>query len=162
MLSTRSLSTIFSAFILLSLAACASPEDAQKPDAPSVQETRDEAQAENQGDAHIEFVRVVFENGTYTFHVTLQHDDTGWEDYADGWDVVLPSGEVVKANANDRFTRLLLHPHDAEPFTRSQSNLRIDANTVTVRGHDLVHGFGGREVIVDLNESQGEKFSVER
>jgi len=60
---------------------------------------------------------------------------------------------------------LLLHPHENEqPFTRSQSNIEIpaDVTTVTVRAHDLIDGFGGREVIVDLTQSEGDGYTVER
>jgi hypothetical protein len=31
-------------------------------------------------------------NGLWTFHVTVEHPDTGWEDYADGWDTVTSTG----------------------------------------------------------------------
>lgn len=94
--------------------------------------------------------------GVWSFSVTVAHPDTGWEDYADGWDVVLPDGTVVKPNPDDPFTRLLLHPHENEqPFTRSQSGIEIpgDVEIVTVRAHDLVDGFGGREVRVDVTAS---------
>ncbi len=116
-------------------------------------------------DADVEFVRAVRNGDTWTFNVTVRHPDTGWEDYADGWDVVLPDGTVVKRNADDPFTRLLLHPHENEqPFTRSQSGLTIpeDVTTVTVRAHDIVDGFGGQEVVVDLTQSEGENYEVSR
>lgn len=103
--------------------------------------------------------------GLWTFSVEVAHPDTGWEDYADGWDVVLPDGTVAKANPDDPFTRLLLHPHETEqPFTRSQSNIPIppEATTVTVRAHDLVAGFGGQEVVVDLTAVSAENFEVTR
>lgn len=93
---------------------------------------------------------------TWTFQVTVFHPDTGWEDYANGWDVVLPDGTVVLPNPDDPFTRLLLHPHETEqPFTRSQSNIHIpaDVTAVTVRAHDLVAGFGGEEVAVELTQT---------
>lgn len=63
------------------------------------------------------------------------------------------------------FSRLLLHPHENEqPFTRSQSGIVIPAGVtqVRVRAHDLVDGFGGREVLVDLTLASGEGFEVER
>ena len=103
--------------------------------------------------------------GLWTFSVQVAHPDTGWEDYADGWDVVLPDGSVARLNPDDPFTRLLLHPHETEqPFTRSQSNIPIppDAATVTVRAHDLLDGFGGQEVVVDLTAVSGENFEVTR
>ncbi len=102
---------------------------------------------------------------TWTFTVTVFHPDNGWEDYANGWDVVLPDGTILKPDPDSPFTRLLLHPHDNEqPFTRSQSGVVIPANVtqVTVRAHDLVDGFGGQEVVVDLTAESGENFEVER
>jgi hypothetical protein len=104
-------------------------------------------------------------NGTWTFHVTVQHPDTGWEDYADGWDVLTLDGTILKPNPDDPFTRLLLHPHENEqPFTRSQSNIAIppDVTQVRVRAHDIVDGYGGREVLVDLTTDSGPDFEVER
>ncbi len=82
--------------------------------------------------ADVTFVRAVQTgDDTWTFHVTVAHPDTGWEDYADGWDVVLPDGTVVKPDADSPFTRLLLHPHETEqPFTRSQSNIVIPTTNV--------------------------------
>jgi len=84
--------------------------------------------------------------GTWTVAVTVRHADTGWDDYANGWDVVLPDGTVVKHNEGDAFTRVLGHPHvDEQPFTRRQSGLEIpaDVRQVTVRAHELKDGFGG-------------------
>ena len=102
---------------------------------------------------------------TWTFLVTVEHPDTGWEDYADGWDVVLPDGMVVKPDPESPFTRLLLHPHETEqPFTRSQSGVKIPPGIeqVIVRAHDLVDGFGGKEVVVDLTAESGPDFEVVR
>ncbi|MEM6280879.1 MAG: hypothetical protein AAF787_01695 [Chloroflexota bacterium] len=124
-----------------------------------------EAMTENAADADVEFVRAQLSGDTWNFSVTVRHPDTGWEDYADGWDVVLPDGTVVKRSPDDPFTRLLLHPHENEqPFTRSQNGLTIpeDVTTVTVRAHDLVDGFGGREVVVDLTQSAGDGYEVVR
>lgn len=136
---------------------------------PAPTATEEEQMAEdssNAANADVETVRAVQnEDGTWTFHVTVRHPDTGWEDYADGWDVVTPEGTILKANPEDEFTRVLLHPHENEqPFTRSQSGLEIpdSVTQVTVRAHDLVDGFGGQEVVVDLTAEQGENFEVER
>ena len=82
--------------------------------------------------------------GTYTFDVTVRHADEGWKHYADKWDVVSPDGSVLG-------TRILYHPHVSEqPFTRSLSGVKIPKNigNVTVRGHDSVHGYGGKTVQV--------------
>lgn len=101
--------------------------------------------------------------GLWTFSVEVAHPNTGWENYADGWDIVLPDGTVAVVNPEDTFTRLLTHPHETEqPFTRSQSNLPIPTAVtfVTVRAHDLVDGFGGKEVVVDLTAVSGPNFEV--
>ena len=104
-------------------------------------------------------------DGTWTFHVTVQHPDTGWEDYADGWDVVTPDGTILKPDPDSPFTRLLLHPHvDEQPFTRSQSGIIIPQGITQVRvqAHDLVDGYGGRQIWVDLTVDSGPDFEVQR
>jgi hypothetical protein len=116
--------------------------------------------------ADVLHVRAVQEaSDRWTFHVTVEHPDTGWGDYADGWDVLTPDGTVLKPDSEDPFTRLLLHPHvEEQPFTRSQSGIVIPpgVTTVRVRAHDLVDGYGGREVTVDLTADSGPGFEVER
>ena len=118
------------------------------------------------GNADVVHVRAVQSaGGDWTFHVTVQHPDTGWEDYADGWDVLTPDGTALKPDPDSAFTRLLLHPHvDEQPFTRSQSGIAIPPGVtqVRVRAHDLVDGYGGREVRVDLTVPSGPDFEVER
>ena len=107
-----------------------------------------------QGDADVvKAVASQSASGSWRFSVTLKHADTGWEDYADGWDVVLPDGSVIKPNAGEAFTRTLWHPHvNEQPFTRSQGNIEIPQSVeeVTVRAHDLRDGFGGKTQVVKL------------
>ena len=101
----------------------------------------------------------------WVFYVTVNHPDKGWEDYCNGWDVLTDAGQILKHNESDKFTRLLLHPHDNEqPFTRSQSRLKIPASVqyVTVRAHDLVHGFGGKELKINLESDGGEGYEITR
>ena len=93
---------------------------------------------------------------TWSFEVTVKHADTGWKDYANGWDIVLPDGTILKLDDNDKFTRTLWHPHVKEqPFTRSQSHLIIpdDIKEVTVKAHTTVDGWGGKELIVSLEKT---------
>ncbi len=106
------------------------------------------------GDADVvDATTVQADDGTWTFRVTVRHADRGWKDYADGWDVVLPDGTVVKRRASDAFTRVLGHPHvNEQPFTRSQSGLTIPDGVaqVTVRAHERPDGFGGQTQTVTL------------
>lgn len=103
--------------------------------------------------AQVEFV-VAWkgDDGRWRFDVTVRHNDEGWDHYADAWQVVDPdSGEVWGE-------RILAHPHDNEqPFTRSQSGIVIPQGetAVLIRSRCGVHGFGGREVRVDLNAAAG-------
>ncbi len=117
-------------------------------------------------DADVLFVKAEEKSANvWTFSVTVAHPDTGWEDYADGWDVLLPDGSVIFPDANSPFTRLLVHPHvNEQPFTRSQANIEIPAEVtaVTVRAHDLLDGFGGQEITVDLTQPTGENQEVQR
>jgi hypothetical protein len=88
-------------------------------------------------------------DGSYTFHVSVRHDDEGWDHYADKWQVVGPDGTVYGE-------RVLLHPHETEqPFTRSQSGIVVpgDVVEVIIRAHDSVHGWGGVEITLPLKGS---------
>ena len=85
-------------------------------------------------------------DGSFSISATVQHADTGWDHYSDGWDVLGPQDELLGR-------RVLLHPHVSEqPFTRSLSGVRIppDIRRVKVRAHDSVHKHGGGEVTVDV------------
>ncbi|MCH7481056.1 MAG: hypothetical protein IIC79_06660 [Chloroflexi bacterium] len=127
--------------------------------------TEDSILPMNSANADVTYVKAVqSDNGSWTFYVTVSHPDTGWEDYLNGWDVVTEDGTILKPNPDSPFTRLLLHPHvDEQPFTRSQSGIEIPAGAkiVTVRANDLVDGFGGQEVIMDLTVSSGRNFKVQ-
>ena len=82
----------------------------------------------------------VVENVTVSgdrFSVTLSHPDTGWDHYADGW-------EVLDVDGNSLGIRELLHPHEAEqPFTRSLSGVAVPqgARVVFVRARCNVDGW---------------------
>ena len=120
----------------------------------------------NHGNADVVYVKAI-ENtkGSWTFQVSMSHPDIGWDDYADGWDVVLPDGIVIKSDSSAKFTRTLLHPHvNEQPFTRSQSGIIIplEVSRVKVRAHDIVDGYGGKEIIVELDTNEGSGYQVER
>jgi hypothetical protein len=84
--------------------------------------------------------------GVFAFNVTIKSDETGWDKYADKWDVVAPDGTALG-------TRVLAHPHVGEqPFTRSLDGVAIPPGIteVTIRAHDKVEGYGGKEMKVAL------------
>ncbi len=87
-------------------------------------------------------------SGTWRFDVTVEHNDTGWEHYADAWQVLdARTGEVLGE-------RTLFHPHVNEmPFTRSLSGVVVpdDVTEVRIRARCNVHGYGGREVVLDVS-----------
>jgi len=98
------------------------------------------------GEVDVVDVQVRGSGNTYRFDVTLRHADTGWDHYADNWEILTLDGKLLGR-------RVLLHPHvNEQPFTRSLSGVRIPEGVrqVRVRGHDMVHGYGGREMVVDL------------
>lgn len=85
-------------------------------------------------------------DGIYSFSVTVRHADTGWDHYANKWDVLAPDGTVLG-------TRTLYHPHvDEQPFTRSLRGVAIPdgVQKVRIRAHDSVHKYGGKELEVEL------------
>lgn len=75
----------------------------------------------------------------FRINATLAHDDSGWDHYANRWDVLDESGEVIGV-------RELGHPHvNEQPFTRSVSiTIPKSVKTITVRANDLVHELGGK------------------
>lgn len=98
------------------------------------------------GEADVVDVRVEKSGNSYRFDVTVLHEDAGWKHYANKWDIVAEDGTVLG-------TRVLYHPHDDEqPFTRSLSGVLIpeEVKAVTIRAHDLKHGYGGKTLTVDL------------
>jgi hypothetical protein len=98
------------------------------------------------GEADVINVQVQKNNKTYDFEVTVSHNDTGWDHYADKWEILDEYDSILA-------TRVLLHPHENEqPFTRGLSGVEIPANVkwVKVRAHDSVHGYGGKTKKVNL------------
>lgn len=88
--------------------------------------------------ALVEAVTVSKGASGWRFDVTISHPDTGWDHYADGW-------EVVDAEGNRLGFRELLHPHvNEQPFTRSLNGVAIPDGTVQVfiRARCSVDGWG--------------------
>ena len=78
--------------------------------------------------------------------VTLKHPDTGWDHYADGW-------EVLDKDGNRLGYRELMHPHvDEQPFTRSLVNVMLPdgIREIYVRPRCSEEGWAGETVAVPL------------
>lgn len=85
-------------------------------------------------------------DGTYRFEVTIRSNDTGWEYYADAFEVLAPDGTLLGR-------RILHHPHENEqPFTRSLGNVGIppEIDEVTVRARHKPAGYDGETLTVTL------------
>ncbi len=83
-------------------------------------------------------------DGSWTFEVTVSSADTGWDKYADAWEVRSPDGSVLG-------TRVLTHPHETEqPFTRSLSGVTVSDDEVVIAARDSVAGFCGDTVRLSL------------
>lgn len=78
--------------------------------------------------------------------VTLRHPDTGWDHYADAWQVETPDGTVLG-------TRALLHPHETEqPFTRSLTGVIVPpgVTNLVIRAHCKVDGWSDQTFALTL------------
>ncbi len=83
----------------------------------------------------------------WNIHVTLEHPDTGWDHYADGWEILDTEGNVLAY-------RKLMHPHvDEQPFTRSISGVVIPDGTreIFVKVSCSLDGWASDLVRVELS-----------
>jgi hypothetical protein len=84
---------------------------------------------------------------TYTVSATVRHDDTGWDNYADAFEV---KDDTAQDNTVKNGLRVLAHPHETEqPFTRSQSGV-VASGLVWVEAKDNVEGTPGSKIYLDL------------
>ena len=112
--------------LLISLALCATPVFADP--------------------ASVQNVSVYQKDDSYTFKVTIMHNDSGWDDYADAWRIKDLDGNILGKRA-------LAHPHVNErPFTRSLSGVFIPeaVTTVVVEVHNNATGWAEATKIVKL------------
>lgn len=99
------------------------------------------------GEADVIDVKVRSAGGSvYDFDVTIRSNDTGWEYYADAFEVLAPDGTVLGQ-------RVLSHPHvDEQPFTRDLHGVAVPEGIaeVTVRARHNPKGYDGVVVTVPL------------
>ncbi len=96
-------------------------------------------------------------DSSWLVKVTLEHSDTGWDHYADNWQVVDAEGNVLG-------NRVLQHPHVQEqPFTRDLAGVKVPdgVTTLYIKAHDKVHGWTTNKLKVDLNKAIGKHLRVE-
>ena len=95
-------------------------------------------------------------SGLWVVRVTLEHQDKGWEHYADGWRIVTSGGTILGE-------RTLYHPHVAEqPFTRSLSGVKIPSpiKQIYIEAHDNVHGWSKDKLQIDLTKTKGQGYTI--
>ena len=112
----------------------------------------------------VQFVRARLtdseDGGVWAFDVTVEHPDTGWEDYTDGWHVETSDGRILG-------TRILLHPHvRTNSLSRAAWAMYVAPEGTTeirIRPHDLVSGYGAATKAIPLGDAAtGEGYEVVR
>lgn len=104
------------------------------------------AMSVNAGEADVVDVSIEsLGGGKFRINATLSHEDTGWDHYANRWDVLDESGNIIGV-------RELGHPHvNEQPFTRSVSiTIPNTVKRITVRANDSVHDTGGAMFDIDV------------
>lgn len=102
--------------------------------------------AAGDGCAHVIDATIELEGTTATVSATVLSDDTGWEKYADVWEIRTAQGAVIGE-------RVLTHPHETEqPFTRSLGGVQVplDSTTLIIAAHDSVFGWCGDTFTLEL------------
>ncbi|MFK7939394.1 MAG: hypothetical protein AB8B82_08450 [Roseovarius sp.] len=99
------------------------------------------------GSPEIVDAKITKQGMNWRIEVTLLHEDTGWEHFADGWEVLDADGRVLGY-------RKLHHPHvEEQPFTRSLSNLMLPDGTreLFIRAHCSKKGWNSETVRIELS-----------
>ena len=94
-------------------------------------------------------------DGAYTFSATVSSDETGWDKYADAWEVLDEEGASLGV-------RELAHPHENEqPFTRTLSGVVVPPTVerVTLRARDSVLGYCGATFELALQPASSDENS---
>ncbi len=112
----------------------------------------------NAGEVKIMAVDLYNNNdNSWLVKVTLSHQDSGWDHYADGW-------QVVDSNGNVLGDRVLHHPHvNEQSFTRNLAGVNVPdgMNIIYIKAHDKVHGWTKKKLKIDLNMVNGRHLRIE-
>lgn len=100
--------------------------------------------------AHIADVQVKRDSseqpGIYHIRVTIEHEDTGWDDYVEAWEITSPAGELLGV-------RPFFEPEleDAKTITALAGVvIPEDITTITIRARTHPNGIEGEPVQVQL------------
>ncbi|MFW2372307.1 MAG: hypothetical protein ACN4GM_04240 [Gammaproteobacteria bacterium] len=88
-------------------------------------------------------------NNQWSVNVTLKHEDSGWDHYADNWRIVDSQGKLLGE-------RVLYHPHvNEQPFTRSLNSVKLEKgiSLIYIEAHDKMHGWTPHRLTVDLSKA---------
>ncbi len=80
----------------------------------------------------------------YKLSVTVAHKDEGWDHYVDMWEVLAPDGSVLGK-------RTIFNPHEGvASFDSTLVGVKVapEIKEVTVRAHDIEHGYKGKAMTV--------------
>lgn len=85
----------------------------------------------------------------WTVKVSLKHNDTGWQHYANSWRIVDRKTSTVLGE------RILHHPHvNEQPFTRQLDVTIPETSThVYIQAHDTQHGWSTETLEIDLSKT---------
>ncbi len=122
--------------MILALVGCSSAERNAETSVPE----------SGEGCADVIEATITLDGDAWTIAATVASDDTGWEKYADAWQVWSPDNEVLAE-------RVLTHPHENEqPFTRSLSGIELpaDLDRVMIAARDSVVGFCGEVFTLEV------------
>ena len=92
----------------------------------------------------------------WSVSVTLRHNDTGWDHYADEWRIVDIDGQIFG-------NRVLLHPHiDEQPFSRSASGIIVpdDVSIVYIEAHGKIDGWMKNRLRINLVEATDGRLEI--
>ncbi|CCQ33101.1 conserved hypothetical protein [Halorhabdus tiamatea SARL4B] len=126
----------------------------ETPDGKTSTSTSTAPEALDRRDANVVGVEFESTDSGVSFDVSLNHDDSGEEGYANWW-------QVEQLDGTQLGRRELLHAHANQPFARSETiEIPEDVSCVVVRGHDQTHGYGGLAMLISL--TSGERTSIDQ
>ncbi|NOY66857.1 MAG: hypothetical protein GXP13_05560 [Gammaproteobacteria bacterium] len=106
----------------------------------------------------IKFAELHHLGNTWNISVTLKHKDSGWNHYANAWQIVDGKNKLIRK-------RVLLHPHvNEQPFTRSLYSVKIPGNTkvIFIEAMDSIHGVSPDRLRIDLSRTSGKRYKINK